>query len=118
MSLADAGEVVAALAFVGELAQEALHGVLLRGIGGEGEGFAAGEFEEFAVAQRVGDVEAEVAGLAGGGKKPRGGGVGNRFCGFGNGGRARPRFVAGGGGGRLFGGGGGGALFCPAAPPP
>src|SRR5258708_20686093 len=65
---ADAGEVVAALPFGGELAEEALHGILLGGIGGEGEGFAAGEFEEFAVAQRVGDVEAEVAGLAGGAK--------------------------------------------------
>src|SRR6266702_6045150 len=57
--------VVAALPFGRELAEEALHGVLLRGIGSEGEGFAAGEFEEFAVAQRVGNVEAEVAGLAG-----------------------------------------------------
>ena len=56
---------VAALPFGGELAEEALHGVLLRGIGSEGEGFAAGEFEEFAVAQGIGDVEAEVAGLAG-----------------------------------------------------
>ena len=56
---------VAALPFGGELAEEALHGVLLGGIGGEGEGFAAGEFEEFAVAQGIGDVEAEVAGLAG-----------------------------------------------------
>ncbi len=62
---ADAGEVVAALPFGGELAEEALHCVLVRVIGGEGEGFAAGEFEEFAVAQGVGDVEAEVAGLAG-----------------------------------------------------
>src|SRR5438132_11652057 len=62
---ADAGEVVAALPFGGEQAQEALHGVLLGGVGGKGEGFAAGEFEEFFVAQRVGNVEAEVAGLAG-----------------------------------------------------
>ncbi len=43
-SSADAGEVVAALPFGGEHAQEALHGVLLGGIAGEGEGFAAGEF--------------------------------------------------------------------------
>ena len=63
--LADAGEVVAALPFGGELAEEALHGVLLGGIGGQGEGFAAGKFEEFAVAEGIGDVEAEVAGLAG-----------------------------------------------------
>jgi hypothetical protein len=47
------------------LAEEALHDVLLRGIGSEGEGFAAGEFEEFFVAQGVSDVEAQVAGLAG-----------------------------------------------------
>jgi len=39
---ADAGEVVAALPFGGELAEEALHGVALGGIGCEGEGFAAG----------------------------------------------------------------------------
>ena len=62
---ADAGEVVAALPFRGELAEETLHGVVLRGIGGEGKGFAAGEFEEFAIAQGIGDVEAKVAGLAG-----------------------------------------------------
>src|SRR5256885_13174991 len=48
------------LPFGGEQAQEALHGVLLGGVGGKGEGFAAGEFEEFFVAQRVGNVEAEV----------------------------------------------------------
>jgi hypothetical protein len=35
------------------LADEALHGLLLRVIGGYGEGFAAGEFEEFAI--RAGD---------------------------------------------------------------
>ena len=51
--------------FGGELAEETLHGVPLGGIGGQGEGFAAGEFEELAVTQRVGDVEAEIAGLAG-----------------------------------------------------
>src|SRR6266404_4803240 len=62
---ADAGEVVAALPFGGELEEEALHGVVLGGVGGEGEGFAAGELEEFFVAQRVGDVKAEVPGLAG-----------------------------------------------------
>ncbi len=62
---ADTGEVVAALPFGGELAEEALHGVLLGGIGSEGEGFAAGEFEEFAIAKWIGDVEAQVAGLAG-----------------------------------------------------
>ncbi len=56
---------VAALPFGGELAEEALHGVLLGRVGGEGEGVAAGEFEEFFIAQGVGDVKAEVAGLAG-----------------------------------------------------
>src|SRR5438105_14538991 len=66
LSSADAGEVVAALPFGGELAEEALHGALLGGIGGEGEGFAAGEFEELALAHGIGDVEAEVAGVAGG----------------------------------------------------
>ena len=35
------------------------------GVFGEGEGFAAGDFEEIFVADGVGDVEAEVAGLAG-----------------------------------------------------
>jgi hypothetical protein len=64
-SLADAGEVVAALPFGGELAEEVLHGFVLGGIGAEGESFAAGEFEEFFIAQRVGDVEAQIAGLAG-----------------------------------------------------
>jgi len=34
--------VVAALPFRGELPEEALHGVVLGGIRGEGEGFAAG----------------------------------------------------------------------------
>jgi hypothetical protein len=41
-ALADAGEVVAALPFGRELAEEARHGVLLVGIVSEGEGFAAG----------------------------------------------------------------------------
>jgi hypothetical protein len=40
--LPDAGEVVAALPFGGELAEKALQGVVLGGISGEGEGFAAG----------------------------------------------------------------------------
>src|SRR5229473_8261563 len=65
ISSTNAGEMVAALPFGGELAEEALHGVLLRVVGGQSEGFAAGEFEEFAVAQGIGNVEAEVAGLAG-----------------------------------------------------
>ena len=47
-----------------EHAQNALQSGGLRGSVGEGEGFAAGLLEEFAVAERVGDVEAEGAGLA------------------------------------------------------
>ena len=35
------------------------------GVFDEGEGFAAGDLEEIFVADGVGDVEAEVAGLAG-----------------------------------------------------
>jgi hypothetical protein len=37
----------------------------LVGVFSDGEGFAAGYFEEIFVAEGVGDVEAEVAGLAG-----------------------------------------------------
>src|SRR6266852_1069819 len=44
---------------------DALQRFLLRGIVSQGEGFAAGEFKQFAVAQGIGDVKAEVAGLAG-----------------------------------------------------
>jgi hypothetical protein len=49
----------------GGVAEKALHGVLLRVIRGEDEGLAAGEFEEFAVAQRVGDTNAGLTRLAG-----------------------------------------------------
>jgi len=79
-SLADAGEVIAALPFGGELAEEALHGVLLGGIGGQGEGFAAGEFEEFLIAPTgLAMWEAEVAGLAGAEKFAGAAGGGDRF---------------------------------------
>ena len=51
--------------FCGKHAKEALEaGGLLR-VFGEREGFAAGYFQEMFVADGVGDVEAEVAGLAG-----------------------------------------------------
>ena len=56
---------IAALPFGGEHAQEALQRLLLAGIVGQDEGFAAGQFEEFAIALGIGDVEAEVTGLAG-----------------------------------------------------
>jgi len=52
---------------------------VLGGIGGEVEGFAAASFEEFAVAHGIGDVEAEVAGLASAEKIRRGRGGGDRF---------------------------------------
>jgi hypothetical protein len=57
--------VVAALPFGGELTEEALEGRGLLCVVGESEGFAAGDLEEIFVADGVGDVKAEVAGLAG-----------------------------------------------------
>lgn len=45
--------------------QHALKRFLLGRLFGEGERFLAGEFEEFAIAERVGHMEAELAGLAG-----------------------------------------------------
>src|SRR5467141_2604060 len=63
--LAHFRQVVAALPFGGEELLEALQGGGLRRIVGDGEGFEAGEFQEFAVAQRIGDVEAESARLTG-----------------------------------------------------
>src|SRR5437899_6895030 len=80
-SSADAGEVVAALPLGGELAEEALQGVRRGGIGSEGECFLAGQFEEFFIAQRVGDVETEIAGLAGAKKFA---GTAEEEIGFGN----------------------------------
>ena len=56
---------IAALPLRGKQAKDALQRIFLRGIAGNGEGFFAGEFEEFAIAQRIGNVEAEFAGLAG-----------------------------------------------------
>ena len=55
---------VAALPFGGELRQRALQRGGLIGVFGQGQGFAAGGFEEIFVADGVGDVEAEVARLA------------------------------------------------------
>ncbi len=56
---------VPALPFGGELAEEALHGVVLGVIGGEGEGFAVGWFEKCAIAQGIGDANAGSMQLAG-----------------------------------------------------
>jgi len=56
--------VVAALPFRWKGAHDAIEcGFLRRGVG-DGEGFAAGLLKEFAVAERVGDVETKGAGLA------------------------------------------------------
>src|SRR5260370_5581601 len=48
-----------------EYSQDALQGCRVRRIVGERKGLAAGSLEELAVAQRIGDVKAEGAGLAG-----------------------------------------------------
>ena len=56
---------IAALPFRGKGADDAVQRGLLLWSVGDGEGFAAGLLEEFAVAEGVGDVEAEGAGLAG-----------------------------------------------------
>ena len=53
------------LPFGGEVTNDAIEGWLLRWGVGYGEGFPAGLLQEFAIAERVGDVEAEGAGLAG-----------------------------------------------------
>ncbi len=58
-------QMVAALPFGGEAAEDAVQRDLLRRRVGDGEGFAAGLLEEFAVAEGVGDVKAEGTGLAG-----------------------------------------------------
>src|SRR5579885_1031610 len=58
--LADARELVAALPFGRKGGERALEVMPLGAVFGEGEGFLAGLFEEFLVAQRIGDVEAEV----------------------------------------------------------
>src|SRR5579883_976739 len=63
--LADARELVAALPFGRKGGERALEVMPLGAVFGEGEGFLAGLFEEFLVAQGIGDVEAEVAGLTG-----------------------------------------------------
>src|SRR6266446_1608403 len=61
---ADTRQVIAALPFCRQRAQDTLQRLFLRGIVGQGKGFAAGQFKQLSVAQRIGDVKAEVAGLA------------------------------------------------------
>src|ERR1700682_2708853 len=63
--LTDSRQMISPLPLAREHAQNALQSGGLRGSVGEGEGFAAGLLEEFAVAERVGDVETKGAGLAG-----------------------------------------------------
>src|ERR1700704_3970705 len=55
---------VAALPLAREATDDPVEGGLVRWGIGDGEGFAASLLEEFAVAKRIGDVEAEGAGLA------------------------------------------------------
>src|SRR5262249_57040217 len=62
--LSDAGEVIAAVPMWGKGAEDLLQLVLGFGAFRKGEGFFAGEIEEFAVAQRIGDVKSQIAGLA------------------------------------------------------
>src|SRR6267378_2316932 len=65
IGLANFGQMISPLPLAGEAAQEAVQDKLLRRGVGDGEGFAAGLLQEFAVAQWVSDVEAEGSGLAG-----------------------------------------------------
>src|SRR5258705_9829616 len=84
------------LPLTGEAAQKAVQDELLRRGVGDGEGFAAGLLQEFAVAQRVGDVESKRTGLAGGGENPPGREVEKGFGGFQNHWGGRPRWQGGG----------------------
>src|SRR5260370_15796063 len=65
-----------------EYSQDALQGCRVRRIVGERKGLAAGSLEELAVAQRIGDVKAKGAGLAGVPKKTAGGAPPHKFWGF------------------------------------
>ena len=64
-ALADLGEVIAALPLAGERAEDAVQAGLLRGSVGDGEGFAAGLLQEFAVAEGIRDVKTKSTGLTG-----------------------------------------------------
>src|SRR5713101_2683308 len=56
---------ISPLPFAREYSQDALQSCRVRRIVGERKGLAAGSLKELAVAQRIGDVKAEGAGLAG-----------------------------------------------------
>src|SRR5690348_5220396 len=57
-------KMIAALPVRGQLAEDGVERRRLRDVIREGKGFAAGGFEEFAIAQRIGNVKAERARLA------------------------------------------------------
>src|SRR6266702_2978449 len=61
---ADAGKMIPPLPLAGQHAQGVLQSVLLSGIVNQRKGFAPREFKQFAIAQRIGDVEAQVSSLA------------------------------------------------------
>src|SRR6266581_3550690 len=61
---ADAGEMIPLLPLAGKREQGVLQSLPLGGIINQCKGFPPREFKQFAVAQRIGDVEAQVPGLA------------------------------------------------------
>src|SRR5271157_6605805 len=65
MTSANVCQVIAALPFARQETEHALKRFLLSRLFGQGECFLAREFQEFAIAERVGNVETELAGLPG-----------------------------------------------------
>src|SRR6266516_2711142 len=61
---ADASEMIPLLPLAGKRAQGLLQGLPLGGIVNQRKGFPPREFKQFAIAQRIGDVEAQVPSLA------------------------------------------------------
>src|SRR6266700_5589927 len=61
---ADAGEMIPLLPLAGKRAQGVLQSLPLGGIINQCKGFPPREFKQFAIAQRIGDVEAQVPSLA------------------------------------------------------
>ena len=61
--LTDACEMVPPLPFSGQRAQNALQRLRLSGIISQRKGLAPRQLKQFPIAQRVGDVKTEVAGL-------------------------------------------------------
>src|SRR6266571_3271189 len=61
---ADAGEMIPLLPLAGKRAQGVLQSLPLGGIVNQRKGFPPREFKQFAIAQRIGDVEAQVPSLA------------------------------------------------------